>query len=320
MKDVIQELSLIGLVPVIKIDNAKDAAPLAHALEEGGLPCAEVTFRTAAAAEAIAEMVKACPDMLVGAGTVLTTAQVDEAVAAGAKFIVSPGLNPAVVKYCVDQGVPVVPGINNPSGIEQALTLGLKVVKFFPAEPSGGLNMLKAMAAPYGGVRFMPTGGIGPSNVGDYLAWNRIVACGGSWMVPPKMLAAGDFDGIRRLAREAVDTMLNFKFVHLGINCKNEDDCKNSSAMAEQLFSFARDERSKSIFAGTPLEFMKMPGRGTSGHIAIGTPNVDRAVYHLARRGAKFDMDTATYDADGSMKFVYIADEIGGFAYHLVKN
>lgn len=319
MKDVIKELSLIGLVPVIKIDDAKDAAPLAHALEDGGLPCAEVTFRTAAAAEAIAEMVKACPDMLVGAGTVLTTAQVDEAVAAGACFIVSPGLNPTVVKYCVDKGIPVMPGINNPSGIEQAMELGLKVVKFFPAEPSGGLNMLKAMAAPYGGVKFMPTGGISPSNVGDYLAWNKIVACGGSWMVPPKMLAAGDFDGIRKLAREAVDTMLNFKFVHLGVNCANEDECRASATTAEQLFSFAQDERTKSIFAGKPFEFMKAPGFGTMGHVAIGTPSVDRAVYHLSRRGAKFNMDTATYDADGSMKFVYIADEIGGFAFHLVK-
>lgn len=317
--DVIKELSLIGLVPVIKIDDAKDAAPLAKALYEGGLPCAEVTFRTAAAAEAIAEMVKACPDMLVGAGTVLTTAQVDEAVAAGAKFIVSPGLNPTVVKYCVDKDIPVMPGINNPSGIEQAMELGLKVVKFFPAEPSGGLNMLKAMAAPYGGVRFMPTGGISPTNVGDYLAWNRIIACGGSWMVPPKMLAEGNFEGIKRLAREAVDTMLNLRFTHLGVNCKDEDECRTAAATADALFGFASDERSMSIFAGTPLEFMKAPGRGTMGHVAIATPNVDRAVYHLTRRGAKFDESSALYDKDGSLKFIYIADEIAGFAYHLVK-
>ena len=263
--DVIKELSLIGLVPVIKIDDAKDAAPLAKALYEGGLPCAEVTFRTAAAAEAIAEMVRACPDMLVGAGTVLTTAQVDEAVAAGAKFIVSPGLNPTVVKYCVDKDIPVMPGINNPSGIEQAMELGLKVVKFFPAEPSGGLNMLKAMAAPYGGVRFMPTGGISPANVGDYLAWNRIIACGGSWMVPPKMLAEGNFEGIKRLAREAVDTMLSLRFTHLGVNCKDEAECREAAEVADRLFGFASDERSMSIFAGTPLEFMKAPGRGTMG-------------------------------------------------------
>ncbi len=317
--DVIKELSLIGLVPVIKIDDAKDAAPLAHALNDGGLPCAEVTFRTTAAAEAIAEMVKACPDMLVGAGTVLTTAQVDEAVAAGAKFIVSPGLNPTVVKYCVERDIPVMPGINNPSGIEQAMELGLKVVKFFPAEPSGGLNMLKAMAAPYGGVRFMPTGGISPSNVGDYLAWNRIIACGGSWMVPAKMLAEGNFEGIKKLAREAVDTMLNLRFTHLGVNCRDEDECRSAAATADALFGFASDERSMSIFAGTPLEFMKAPGRGTMGHVAIATPSVDRAVYHLTRRGAKFDESSALYDKDGSLKFIYIADEIAGFAYHLVK-
>lgn len=317
--DVIKELSLIGLVPVIKIDDAKDAAPLAHALDEGGLPCAEVTFRTAAAAEAIAEMVKACPDMLVGAGTVLTTAQVDEAVAAGAKFIVSPGLNPNVVKYCVERNIPVMPGINNPSGIEQAMELGLKVVKFFPAEPSGGLNMLKAMAAPYGGVRFMPTGGISPSNVGDYLAWNRIIACGGSWMVPAKMLAEGNFEGIKKLAREAVDTMLNLRFTHLGVNCRDEDECRTAAATANALFGMPSDERSMSIFAGTPLEFMKAPGRGTMGHVAIATPSVDRAVYHLTRRGAKFDESSAQYDKDGSLKFIYIADEIAGFAYHLVK-
>jgi 2-dehydro-3-deoxyphosphogluconate aldolase/(4S)-4-hydroxy-2-oxoglutarate aldolase len=317
--DVIKELSLIGLVPVIKIDDAKDAAPLAKALYDGGLPCAEVTFRTAAAAQATAEMVKACPDMLVGAGTVLTTAQVDEAVAAGAKFIVSPGLNPTVVKYCVDKNIPMMPGINNPSGIEQAMELGLKVVKFFPAEPSGGLNMLKAMAAPYGGVRFMPTGGISPSNVGDYLAWNRIIACGGSWMVPPKMLAEGNFEGIKKLAREAVDIMLNLRFTHLGVNCRDEDECRAAAATADALFGMASDERSMSIFAGTPLEFMKAPGRGTMGHVAIATPSVDRAVYHLSRRGAKFDESSALYDKDGSLKFIYIADEIAGFAYHLVK-
>ena len=317
--DVIKELSLIGLVPVIKIDDAKDAAPLAKALYDGGLPCAEVTFRTAAAAEAIAEMVKACPDMLVGAGTVLTTAQVDEAVAAGAKFIVSPGLNPTVVKYCVDKNIPMMPGINNPSGIEQAMELGLKVVKFFPAEPSGGLNMLKAMAAPYGGVRFMPTGGISPSNVGDYLAWNRIIACGGSWMVPPKMLAEGNFEGIQKLAREAVDIMLNLRFTHLGVNCRDEEECRAAAATADALFGMASDERSMSIFAGTPLEFMKAPGRGTMGHVAIATPSVDRAVYHLSRRGAKFDESSALYEKDGSLKFIYIADEIAGFAYHLVK-
>ena len=318
MNDIMKELSLIGIVPVIKIDDAKDAAPLAKALIEGGLPCAEVTFRTAAAKEAISIIAKEYPDMIVGAGTVLTTAQVDDAIEAGAKFIVSPGLNPEIVKYCQSKGCPIVPGINNPTGIEQALSLGLKTVKFFPAEQSGGIGMIKAMAAPYGGVTFMPTGGVSPSNLNDYLSFNKIICCGGSWMVKPEMIAAGDFEGIKALVRGAVDTMLGFKVKHVGIN-----PCGTTSSEAAKAlmgaFSFGARETSKSIFASEELELMNEKGPGTNGHIAIQTTNVDRAVYHLGRRGIKFDMSSATYDKDGSMKFIYLADEIDGFAYHLVK-
>ena len=318
MNDIMKELSLIGVVPVIKIDDAKDAAPLAKALIEGGLPCAEVTFRTAAAKEAISIIAKEYPDMIVGAGTVLTTAQVDDAIEAGAKFIVSPGLNPEIVKYCQQKGCPIVPGINNPTGIEQALSLGLKTVKFFPAEQSGGIGMIKAMAAPYGGVTFMPTGGVSPSNLNDYLSFNKIICCGGSWMVKPEMIAAGDFEGIKALVRGAVDTMLGFKVKHVGIN-----PCGTTSSEAAKAlmgaFSFGARETSKSIFASEELELMNEKGPGTNGHIAIQTTNVDRAVYHLGRRGIKFDMSSATYDKDGSMKFIYLADEIDGFAYHLVK-
>ena len=317
--DIIKQLSLIGIVPVIKIDDAKDAAPLAKALMEGGLPCAEVTFRTAAAKDAIAIIAREYPDMIVGAGTVLTTAQVDEAIAAGAKFIVSPGFNPEIVKYCQEKGCPIVPGINNPSGIEQALSLGLKTVKFFPAEQSGGLEMIKAMSAPYGGVTFMPTGGVNPKNVNDYLAFSKIVCCGGSWMVKPEMIAAGDFEGIKALVRGAVDTMLGFKFKHVGINSACENCAGNNAKTLADYFSFAEDKRSASVFASNEIEIMNSKGRGTHGHIAIQTTNVDRAVYHLERRGVKFDYDTATYDANGAMKFIYLADEINGFAYHLVK-
>ena len=316
--DIIQELSLIGIVPVIKIDDAKDAAPLAKALIDGGLPCAEVTFRTAAAKEAISIISREYPDMIVGAGTVLTKAQVDDAIEAGAKFIVSPGFNPEIVKYCQEKGCPIVPGINNPSGIEAALELGLKTVKFFPAEQSGGLEMIKAMSAPYGAVKFMPTGGVNPKNVNDYLAFNKIICCGGSWMVKPDMIAAGDFDGITKLVREAVDIMLGFKLRHVGINpCGSTSS--EAAAVLGSAFSFGARETSKSIFVSEELEMMNEKGPGTHGHIAIETNNVDRAVYHLGRRGVKFDMSTATYDASGAMKFVYLADEINGFAYHLVK-
>ena len=319
MNKILEELSLIGIVPVIKIDDAKDALPLAKALIDGGLPCAEVTFRTAAAKDAIKAISEAYPEMIVGAGTVLTPEQADIASESGAKFIVSPGLNPEVVKHCMVKGYPIVPGINNPTGIEQALSLGLDTVKFFPAENSGGIAMIKAMSAPYGAVKFMPTGGIGPANIKDYLAFNKIIACGGSWMVKADMIASGDFDGIRRLTEEAVATMLDFKLVHLGVNTADEAEADETAKTLERAFGFARDERTKSVFAGTAVEVMKGKGMGTCGHVAIKTSNVDRAVYHLSRKGFEFDMSTATYAPDGSMKFIYLKDEIGGFAYHLVK-
>ena len=205
MNEVLEKIQEIGIVPVVVLDDAKDAAPLAKALCEGGLPCAEVTFRTAAAEESIRIMSEQFPEMLVGAGTVLTTEQVDRAVTAGAKFIVSPGMNPRIVKYCVEKGILITPGCANPSDIEQALENGLDVVKFFPAEPAGGLKMIKAMAAPYVGVKFMPTGGINQNNVRDYLAYDRILACGGSWMVKGDLVAAGEFDKIKELAAEAVE-------------------------------------------------------------------------------------------------------------------
>lgn len=205
MNEVLKKIQETGIIPVVVLNDARDAAPLAKALCEGGLPCAEVTFRTDAAEESIRIMSEQFPEMFVGAGTVLTIEQVDRAVGAGAKFIVSPGLNPKVVKYCVEKGIPVTPGVCTPSELEQAIELGLDVVKFFPAEPAGGLNMIKAMAAPYVGIKFMPTGGINPKNVKEYLAYDRILACGGSWMVKGSLVEAGEFDKIKELAKEAVE-------------------------------------------------------------------------------------------------------------------
>ena len=203
MNDVIKALGEYGIVPVVVLNDAKDAEPLAKALCEGGLKCAEVTFRTAAAEESIKIMAEKFPDMLVGAGTVLTTEQVDRAVAAGAKFIVSPGLNPKVVKYCVEKGIPVCPGTCTPSEMEQAMDLGLDVVKFFPAEPSGGVKFIKAVAAPDTMLKFMPTGGVNATNVRDYLAYDKILCCGGSWMVKGSLIEAGEFDKIVEMTKEA---------------------------------------------------------------------------------------------------------------------
>ena len=193
-----------GVVPVVVLNDAKDALPLAKALVEGGLACAEVTFRTEAAEESIRLMSEAYPEMLVGAGTVLTIDQVDRAVKAGAKFIVSPGFDPEIVDYCLENNIPVLSGCITPSEVAQAVKRGLKVVKFFPAEQAGGIAMIKAMAAPYTMVKFMPTGGINTKNLADYLSCDKILCCGGSWMVKGDMIKAGEFDKICTMAKEAV--------------------------------------------------------------------------------------------------------------------
>lgn len=205
MNDVLKKIGETGIVPVVVLNDVKDAVPLADALIKGGLPCAEVTFRTAAAEGAIKEISKKFPEMFVGAGTVLTTEQVDRAIGAGAKFIVSPGFNPKVVEYCLKNNYPICPGIMTPTELEMALGFGLDVVKFFPAENAGGLKMIKAMSAPYTMMKFMPTGGINATNVRDYLACDKILACGGSWMVKGDLISAGNFAEIEKLTREAAE-------------------------------------------------------------------------------------------------------------------
>ena len=200
-----------GVVPVVVLDDVKDALPLAKALTEGGLPCAEVTFRTEAAEESIKVMAEAYPDMVVGAGTVLTIEQVDAAVKAGAKFIVSPGFDPEIVDYCLKKEIPIFPGCVTPSEVAQAVKRGLKVVKFFPAEPAGGVVMIKAMAAPYNQLRFMPTGGIGTQNLKDYLEFDKIICCGGSWMVKADLIKNGEFEKICKLTKEAKELAKNIR-------------------------------------------------------------------------------------------------------------
>ena len=203
MDNIFEKIRKTGIVPVVVIEDAAAAAALSDALCEGGLPAAEVTFRTAAAAEAISIMKQRHPGMLIGAGTVLNGVQADRAVQAGAEFIVSPGINPGTVRHCQQIGITVIPGTQTPSDMELAVEMGLDTVKFFPAELSGGLAMIKACAEPFTGLNFMPSGGINASNAGDYLAYGRIIAVGGSWMVKKELISAGDFDTIRDLASEA---------------------------------------------------------------------------------------------------------------------
>ncbi len=318
MNEIITQFSKLGIIPVVVLNDAKDAAPLAKALCEGGLPVAEVTFRTAAAEESIRIMSEQFPEMLVGAGTVLTTDQVDRAVAAGAKFIVSPGLNPKIVRYCQEKGVPITPGTSCPTDIETALELGLETVKFFPAEQSGGIAKIKAMAAPYTNVTFMPTGGISAKNLKDYLDFPKIVACGGSWMVKGDLIEAGEFDEIKRLTREAVNTMLGFEFKHLGINCENEEQAMKTAQMFGRFFGFEVKPGNSSIFASSSIEVNKSMGPGRLGHIAIGTNYIERAIYHMELQGFEFDKESALYK-NGKMVRIYLKDDFGGFAVHLVQ-
>ncbi|MGF1734788.1 bifunctional 4-hydroxy-2-oxoglutarate aldolase/2-dehydro-3-deoxy-phosphogluconate aldolase [Photobacterium satsumensis] len=205
MSTTAQQLAQIKVIPVIAIDRAEDIIPLGKALAENGLPAAEITFRSDAAAEAIRLLRAAQPDMLIGAGTVLNREQAIAAKEAGATFVVSPGFNPNTVKACQELGIDIVPGVNNPSAVEAAIEMGITTLKFFPAEASGGINMVKSLLGPYTQIQFMPTGGVNTKNVKDYLAIDRVFACGGTWMVDKKMINEGRWDEIGRLAREAAD-------------------------------------------------------------------------------------------------------------------
>ena len=319
MHPVLKQISDIGIVPVIAIDDAEKAVPLAKALVAGGLPVAEITFRTAAGEAAIRAISREVPEMLVGAGTVLTHDQLDRALDAGARFIVSPGFNPDMVRYGLSKGALMVPGTATPGEMEQAMALGLEVVKFFPAEQNGGVAKLKALAGPYTNLRWMPTGGVNTKNMMDYLGFDRIIACGGTWMVKRDLIEGEQWDEITRICKEAVKTMLGFSLAHVGINCADEAQAEQTAKTLCALFDLEYKPGNSSIFAGSAVECNKAPGRGTNGHIAIGTNNVDRAVYHLGLRGVTFDESSRKTDAKGNTKAIYLKDELAGFAVHLVK-
>jgi 2-dehydro-3-deoxyphosphogluconate aldolase/(4S)-4-hydroxy-2-oxoglutarate aldolase len=215
MHTILEKLGNIGIVPVIKIDDAEKAVPLAKALSAGGIPCIELTLRTDQGIEAIRRVAKDAPEVLAGAGTVLTPDQVDSAVSAGAQFIVSPGFNPKVVAHCVQKGIPVIPGCANPSDIEQAIEFNLEVVKFFPAEAAGGLDYIKAISAPYPQLKFMPSGGINAHNIAQYILFDKVLACGGSWMAEAGLINAGDFAKITALSQEAVLSLLGLTIARI---------------------------------------------------------------------------------------------------------
>ena len=318
-KKVMKRLHGIGIIPAIVLDRVEDAAPLADALCKGGLPAAEVTFRTPAAHDAMIAMKKARPELLVGAGTVLSIEQVDSALDAGAEFIVAPGLNPEVVAYCQKKGVAVCPGISTASELERALALDLHTVKFFPAEAAGGIKTIKALCGPYKNMTFLPTGGINEKNMLDYLSFNKIFAIGGTWMVKADLIKNGQFNKVEEISREAVMKMLGMHVKHIGINCTEADGKDTADKFASLLQGTVR-ETSKGYFGSEMIEIMVKEHFGTKGHIAIGVNNVERALAYYRALGVAFDENSITYDDDGDAKFAYFKEEIGGFKIHLVNN
>lgn len=316
--DVLNRLSAAGIVPVVVLEDAENAVPTAKALLAGGIDVMEITFRTAAAADSIKAVAEQCPDMLVGAGTVITLEQCKKAVEMGAKFIVAPGFDAEVVSWCVKNGVAVTPGCVTPSEIMAAMKLGLKVVKFFPASVYGGLNAMKALSGPFGNIKFIPTGGVNAQNIGEFISAPFIHAVGGSWVCTKKDIAAGNFDKITALCKEARQQALGFELAHIGINC---DDSMTSMHVCQQMneaFGFATKEGNSSNFASSGVEVMKSNYLGQNGHIAIRTNCMELAIAELARKGYAVDMETAKYKA-GRMIAVYLKREFGGFAVHLLQ-
>ena len=314
----INRLSAAAVVPVVVLDDAKDAVATAKALLAGGVDVMEITFRTAAAADSIKAVAENCRDMLVGAGTVITLEQCKQAVECGAKFIVSPGFDEEVVRWCVENGIAVTPGCVTPSEIMAAMKLGLTVVKFFPAGVYGGLSAMKALSGPFGGIKFIPTGGVNGQNIGEFIAAPFIHAVGGSWVCPKADIAAGNFEKITELCKQARSAALGFEVAHIGLNC---EDAEVASAVCEKLneaFALTVKDGNSSMFASGGIEVMKSMYLGKNGHIAIRTNSVPLAIAELAKKGFVCDMTTAKYKG-GRMVAVYLKDEIGGFAVHLLQ-
>jgi 2-dehydro-3-deoxyphosphogluconate aldolase/(4S)-4-hydroxy-2-oxoglutarate aldolase len=317
-EELFKQIHDIGLVPVVKIDDASKAESLAGAMIKGGLPCAEVTFRTTAAEESIKRISKTYPEMLVGAGTVINTDFAERAVAAGAKFIVSPGFNPSVVDWCLEHDVPVIPGVCTPSDIEQGLARGLTTLKFFPAEASGGVNMIKNLAGPFPQLSFMPTGGINLSNIASYAKQPNIIAVGGSWMVKSDLIENEMWDTISTLCSEAVLALQGLEFAHMGINNENEEEAEKGIKGFEALGMTAKRGKS-SVFMDTTIEILPKMLLGKNGHIGFRCFDIERTLVYLSKYGFTPNKETIALDAKGKIKVCYLNEMLNGFAIHLVK-
>lgn len=319
MLDIFKKIETLGVMPELTIKDAIDAIPVGQAISDGGISMVEVTFRTEAAEDSIRLMSKALPDLLIGAGTVLSVNQVDQAMEAGAKFIVTPGISREVVEYCLENEIPIIPGIATPTDIEKAIRYGIKLVKFFPAEANGGIEALKAMSAPYPNIKFMPTGGINEQNLDDYLHFDKVLAVSGNWMSTPEMIENNDLELIQETSKKSVFSMLGFKLDYIGLNFNKDEEALTAAEDWTKYFDVSITDAPDGFFAGKRFEAVKPGGYGLHGHIAISTYHIGRAIAYLEKRGANFDKDRAQYDTNGNMTQIYMEQQIGGMAIKLTQ-
>ena len=316
---VLEKAALTGIMPVINIPNPDLAVPLADALTAGGLPQIEVTLRNDTALDSIREIRRERPDFVLGAGTVLSVSQAEEALAAGADFIVAPGFNPKVVEHCLSRGAEVLPGCVTPAEIEAGMALGLTTFKFFPSESLGGVRTIKELCGPYRNIRFVPTSGITMDNLASYLSFRGVACVGGSFMAPAATVAAEDFSGITARCREVVRRSLGFAIRHVGVNCESAEEGERLARRFSAIFDFPYLPGERSDFAGTAAEFCKDTFPGRAGHIAISTLSVERAAYYLENKGVALREDFRHIGKDGKPDSIYLAEEFAGFAVHFLQ-
>lgn len=308
-----------GILPVINIPKASLAVPVAEALRRGGVNSIEVVLRSPDSLESLANIKAAFPDMTVGAGTVLTAEMADHAVSSGADFLVSPGYDDELVAHCVRAGIMIVPGCGNATEIQKAIKHGIQVVKFFPAEKSGGIEAIRLLSGPFPGVKFIPTGGMNFGNIGKYLTNKQIIACGGSYMATKEQIENRDFEAITNACKRAVDISLGFELAHIGINCCGEEQAIRCAEGISKMFRMQPRYMNSAVFAGNCVEAVKSDGIGTYGHIGFYTNSIDRAIAYFDAMNIPLNEDGYKYNDKGELICVYLKDEICGFALHAVQ-
>lgn len=307
-----------GILPVINIPEAELAISVAAALRDGGVNSIEVTLRSADSLESITRIKHQFPDMSVGAGTVLSTQMVDDALSAGADFIVSPGYDDEVVDYCVEKGVLIVPGCVMATEIQKAVKRGLEILKYFPAELNGGIDAIKLLSGPFPKVKFIPTGGISFKNLGSYLKNPKILACGGSYMATAEQIKSRDFAGITAACKRAVDISLGFELAHVGINADGEEDAVSTAQTIADIFRLQPRHMNSAVFAGTAVEAVKENGWGQKGHVGFFTNSIPRAMAYFGSKGISLNEESIKRDKAGQITCIYLKEDIAGFAFHVV--